>query len=110
MNNQHINIKYQDMDRRDEHNENRGEFSNSYIETIVKEIQAEAPSGAILEAVITHYNNFYKGVIHIQSSVGPFFGVVAANTVEDVGQKLLVQMKNRLSKWKANHFYQDKPA
>ena len=57
----------------------------------------------MIEANIVYQEDFFKGVLHIRSNEGPFFGMVTADNIEDLGQKLLEQMKKRLTKWKEKH-------
>lgn len=95
MQNKDIQIKYQNMEA--------SLISSSYLESVLKEIQKAAPDGAVIEANIAYQEDFFKGVLRIRSNEGPFFGNVAADNIEDLGQKLLTQMKKRLTQWKEKH-------
>ena len=90
-----IQIKFSNMEA--------SKISSSYLNKVFKEIQNEAPAGAVIEAQISYQENFFKGIVRVRSSDGPFFGHVAADNIEDLGQKLLEQMKKRLTRWKEKH-------
>ncbi len=89
-------------------NFNVSDFTKIYLNSMMRELLEQAPDGAKLTASFTQNQGFYKGVVRIQSQVGPFFGIATADTIEAVAQKLLDQMNTRLLKWKEKRFMKNR--
>jgi hypothetical protein len=83
------------------------DYTKAYWDSIMHEVYDEAPYGALVQATLSKRNEVYKGIIKINSSVGPFFTAATGNNPYSVAKKLLEQMRKRISKWKAKRFHND---
>nr|HRO68435.1 hypothetical protein [Pseudobdellovibrionaceae bacterium] len=77
------------------------EFTQAHIDTLMKELQAEAPQGATLKAVFSRKDFYFRGVISIQSSPGRFFTVSSGRKIREVTGELSQKMRRQLHRWKS---------
>ncbi|MEZ0393270.1 MAG: hypothetical protein ACAH59_13705 [Pseudobdellovibrionaceae bacterium] len=91
-----LQIKYLDFQPSD--------WARRGLETVLQEIHDKAPDGSLLKASFSRKKNLFKGVIQIQSSLGPFFAVATGPGLREVSDKLAHQMQRRFERWKAKRF------
>ncbi|MBX3041824.1 MAG: hypothetical protein KF789_14045 [Bdellovibrionaceae bacterium] len=77
------------------------EFTESQIDALIKEIQAEAPHGATLKAVFSRKDFYVRGVISVQSSSGRFFAVASGRRLTEVTGQIAQKMRRQLHRWKS---------
>lgn len=70
------------------------------IDVYLQEILLEAPNGASVSGSFTKKHDLIKGVVHVNSSAGPFFAIMTGFEVKDVARRLLGNMRRRFDKWK----------
>ena len=99
MQNDDIIIKY--------HGFTPSEFSRPFIENLMQEILDESPYGSQLNATFTKVDDYYKVILSISSSAGPFFAVAQADYLHEAARKLNSQIHRRLMKWKSKRFRTD---
>jgi len=78
--------------------------TQTYIESLIQEIQHELPSGSLVKATFTKKNDLVKGMLQVGSYAGPLFAVAASPNLNEVTVKLVDQVRRRIEKWKSkNH-------
>lgn len=80
------------------------DFTRAYLDEKMSAIREEAPYGSLLHGTFTRHQHLFKGVVTIYSSAGKFFAVAESTKLKDVTQKLMVQLRKQLDKWKAERF------
>lgn len=80
------------------------DYAKAYWDKILHEMHDEAPYGASLHATLNKRDYVYKGIVRINSAVGPFYSVATGNNPYTVAKKLLEQMRRQISKWKSKRF------
>jgi hypothetical protein len=78
--------------------------TQTYINSLIQEIQHELPTGARVKATFTKKNDVVKGMLQVGSYAGPLFAVAASPNLNEVTVKLVEQVRRRIEKWKSkNH-------
>ncbi len=76
------------------------DFTKDFIESILNELKLESPRGAILKASFVKKRDHFKGVVKIQTSVGPFFASATNSSLKEVSERITGQLRRRIQKWK----------
>lgn len=77
------------------------DFTRSYLNDKMMNIQDEAPNGSHLQASFSRNNRSFKGMITINSSAGKFFAIASGTKLKEVTHKLNEQIRKQLERWKS---------
>lgn len=80
------------------------EIAAHQIQKTLAEIYDEAPYGAVLRATFIYHGGAYRGVLNINSSAAPFFAVASDTNLRALTDRLFVQIRRQLEKWKSHRF------
>lgn len=78
--------------------------TQEYINSIVTEIYNELPTSATIKATFSAKDDVVKGMVHINSRGGPYFAVAISNSVNEIGTKLLEQLRRHIDKVKTKTY------
>lgn len=78
------------------------DFTHSYLEDVMEELQREAPHGATLRGNFSRKDHFFKGMIAIQSPAGRFFAQASGTKLKVVTHELMQQIRRQLERWKSD--------
>ena len=78
--------------------------SREVLQNVIDEIYEESPYGSTLRATFSRGGKQLKGVVHVTSPAGRFFTVATGQSVGEIAQKLMEQMRRRLDKWKGRRY------
>lgn len=80
------------------------EYTKEYIYSIMQEINQESPESTHLKVSFIKKNKEVKGMIHVYSAAGSFFSTAIGSHSKLVAEKMLNQVRRKISKWKTkNH-------
>jgi len=80
------------------------EYMKSHLDSIMQEIYDESPDGCSLRASFSRHKDILKGIIQVTSPAGHFFASATGKGLHEVANRLLLQMRRRLDKWKSKRF------
>lgn len=80
------------------------DFTIDYVNSLLEELQEEAPYGATTKAHFARQGHDFRGVIEIHSRAGTFFARAEGTRLKDVGHRLLEQIRRQFDKWKSARF------
>lgn len=86
------------------HGFNPSEFTYAYIESKMRDLHYEAPSGSILNATYVKNGGVYSGHVKILSKAGRFVATASDFDVKTVNKLLLEQIRSQLNLWKFERF------
>lgn len=78
--------------------------TQEYINSIVNEIYNELPGSSTIKATFSAKDDVVKGMVHINSRGGPYFAVAVSTSVNEIGTKLLEQLRRRIDKVKTRTY------
>lgn len=78
--------------------------TREFISSIVNEIYTELPPTSTIRASFSERDGHVKGMMHVHSYGGPFFAVAVSTSVNEIGSKLLEQMRRRIDKFKTKTY------
>ena len=78
--------------------------TQEYINSIVNEIYNELPASSTIKASFFAKDDVVKGMVHINSGSGSYFAVAVSTSVNEIGTKLLEQLRRRIDKVKTKTY------
>lgn len=78
--------------------------TREFITSIINEIYNELPATSTIKATFSAKDDVVKGMMHVNSHGGPFFAVAISTSVNEIGSKLLEQMRRRIDKFKTKTY------
>lgn len=78
--------------------------TQEYINSIINEIYNELPASSTIKATFSAKDDVVKGMVHVHSRGGPYFAVAISNSVNEIGTKLLEQLRRRIDKVKTKTY------
>jgi hypothetical protein len=76
------------------------EFTESYLDERMRELQAEAPYGSALNASFTFQEKGIKAVVRITSGVGEIFATARGPRLREVIRQVVFQVRKQLGRRK----------
>lgn len=94
--NQDIFIQY--------HGFHPSDYTQALLEGELRELHEWAPYGAAIKAHISRKNEELQATLRILSRGPSFFVKAKGTSLRDVSDRLFLQMKKKIGKWKARRF------
>ncbi|MCX7978460.1 MAG: hypothetical protein N2578_05605 [Bdellovibrionaceae bacterium] len=80
------------------------EASALMLQNLLEEVREEAPYGAAVRASFNRKDGVIKGILQVNSAVGPFFAVSSGEEIHEVAQTLMRRIRRRMEKWKSRRY------